>query len=191
VLLLTGFFWSAGPATLWIETGGSPREDFVIRPVKEFARLHSSRMVPMASLVASSERELTIPRFSAGWSFQGLLVSVFHPEFEYAWNRADKSLGGELKLPVIRPRAWSELLAAEEGVALRHVDAHLDRLLGSWVPAFAEGPPRAALRRYLPGLRRLVEHARWHTGDASFWSDEAAARAALAETLDLLEASMR
>lgn len=77
---------SIGPVHVRIQTGNVRYDDFVIQPVQEYGQLHSSKMVPMDTLVVASEEELTLPKFSAGWTFRTLLISAHHPEFVYAWT---------------------------------------------------------------------------------------------------------
>lgn len=79
LLFLAGCGFETGPVHLRIQTGGLRYDDFVIQPVQEYGRFHGSKMVRMPPLVVASEEDLVVPKFSAGWTFQALLVSAYHP----------------------------------------------------------------------------------------------------------------
>ena len=191
MLVLPGCSFSAGPANFHIETGGVRYDDFVIEPIQEYGRIHSSDMVVMDPLIVASEEEMTIPPFSTGWFFTTLLVQAFHPEFVYSWTGKADSSREDLILSPLRPRRWSEYLEEHEEVSMQVVGNHLDQLLTSYLPAFEPGEPRSRLRRYLPGLRELLGRARWLAGDARYWATEAAGRAALEQKLQALDALMQ
>jgi len=174
-----------------IETQGVRYDDFVIEPTQEYGRFHSSKMVSMDALVVASEEELTLPRFSVGWTFTTLLVSAYHPEFVYAWTGKARSAGGEMTLPPLSPQSWADYLEEHGGVSLRVVDGHLDRILLAYVPVFEPGDPRKRLRRYLPGLRALVSRASWQSRPSSHWPTEAKARADVEQKLGAISALMR
>ena len=57
----------------------------------------------------------------------------------------------------------------------------------AYVPVFEAGEPRQRLRRYLPGLRELIQNASWVPGDARRWDTEDEARADLEGTMQILE----
>ena len=174
---------SVGPLPLLIETGEVSREDFVIVPIQEYGRLHSSDMVPMKPMIVASGRELSIPRFTAGPTFTTLLVSVYHPEFVYTFT-GDSQSGGPITLLPVQPQTWDEYRAEHGNIPLRVVHAHLERLLLDYVPVFPEGEERARLRRYLPGLEELVGRAEWTRGDAGArWPAETDGRTALGDLL--------
>ena len=184
LVLLAGCEYLAGPVYLRIQTGGERFEDFVIEPVQEYGRIHSSEMVVMDGVVVASEEDLTLPEFSVGWTFTTLLVSAYHPEFVYAWTGQVDSTSDELILSPIRARRWEDLIEEYGEVSLSVVANHLDLLLTSYVPVFEAGEPRQRLRRYLPGLRELIQNASWVSGDARRWDTEDEARADLLETLE-------
>ncbi len=186
LVFLAGCEYLAGPVYLRIQTGGERFEDFVIEPVQEYGRIHSSEMVVMDGVVVASEEDLTLPEFSVGWTFTTLLVSAYHPEFVYAWTGQVDSSSDELILSPIRARRWEDIIEEHGEVSLSVVANHLDLLLTSYVPAFDAGEPRKRLRRYLPGLRELIQDASWISGDARRWDTEDEARADLLETLESL-----
>lgn len=191
LVFVTGCVFSAGPVHLRINTGGERYDDFVIEPVQEYARLHSSEMVRMDALVVASEEELTLPEFSTGWTFQTLLVSAYHPEFVYAWTGQAKTASGEMTLRPLEPQRWADFIEEHGEVGLRVVQNHLELLLASYVPAFEAGEPRKRLRRYLPGLRDLAQRARWLSKPSSRWRTEADARAEVEETLQAVSNMMQ
>lgn len=181
--IVTGCESSIGPVSLEIETGGVRHDDFVIVPIHEYGRLHGSKMLSMDALVVPSEEVLTLPEFSVGWTFTTLLVSVYHPEFVYAWTGKAKTPDGDMTMPRIRPKRLADHIEEHGGISLLAVEAHLDRLLLDYVPAFEAGEPRRRLRRYLPGLRELARRASWQSRPSSRWPTEADARRDLDETL--------
>jgi len=151
----------------------------------------ASVMVLMNALVVASEEELTLPKFSTGWTFTTLLVSAYHPEFLYDWTGKADSSSDELALSPLQPQRWVDYLDEHGEVSLFGVAGHLDHLLRSYVPAFEAGESRKRLRRYLPGLRKLVQRASWLSGDSRYWSTETEARADLQETLQTLSDLMQ
>jgi len=173
----TGCDSSIGPVHLRIQTGGVRYDDFVIQPTQEYGRLHSSKMVSRDALVVASEEELTLPKFSTGWTFTTLFVSAHHPEFLYAWTAEAKSASSEMTLRPLQPQRLVDYLEEHRGVSLRVVQNHLELLLVSYVPAVEAGESRKRLRRYLPGLRELVQRASWRSRPSSRWRTEADARA--------------
>lgn len=183
---LAGCEYLAGPVYLRIQTDGERFEDFVIEPVQEYGRIHSSEMVVMDGIVVGSEEDLTLPEFSVGWTFTTLLVSAYHPEFVYAWTGQADSSSDELILSPIRARRWEDIIEEHGEVSLNVVANHLELLLTSYVPTFDAGEPRKRLRRYLPGLRELIQNASWVSGDARHWDTEDEARTDLLETLETL-----
>lgn len=191
LVLVTGFFFSAGPAYLRIDTGGERYDDFVIEPVQEYARFHSSKMVRMETLVVASEEDLTIPEFATGWTFATLLVSAFHPEFLYAWTGKADSSSDALNLSPLRPKRWTDYLEEHGEVSLHVVANHLDLLLTSYVRTFEVGEPRRRLRRYIPGLRALVQKASWLSADSRYWRSEDEARADLERKIQSLSDMMQ
>ena len=190
VVVTSGCDSSIGPVHLQIQTGGVRYEDFVIEPTQEYGRIHGSKMVTMDAQVVASEQALVLSGFTAGWTFTALLVSVYHPEFIYAWTSQAKSPNGEIELPPLHPRKWSDYIDEHGEVSLRMVEAHLDRILLGYIPVFEPGESRRRLRRYLPGLRGLVEQASWKSKPSSHWVSEAEARADLHETLQAISESM-
>jgi hypothetical protein len=176
---------------LQIQTGGVRYDDFVIQPTQEYGRFHSSKMVSMDALVVASEEELTLPKFSAGWTFQTLFVSAYHPDFLYVWTAEAKSASSEMTLRPLQPQRWVDYLEEHGEVSLRVVQNHLELLLASYVPAFETRESRKRLRRYLPGLRELVQRASWLSRPSSRWRTEADARAEVQETLLLISKSMQ
>ncbi len=178
--------FSAGPAYLRIQTGGERFDDFVIEPVQEYGRIHSSEMVVMDGVVVASEEDLTLPEFPVGWTFTTLLVSAYHPEFVYAWTGQADSSSDELILSPLRPQRWTDYIEEHGEVSLSVVANQLHHLLIAYVPVFEAGEPRQRLRRYLPGLRELIRTASWVRGDARRWDTEDEARADLLETLETL-----
>lgn len=186
LLFLAGCEYSAGPAYLRIETGGERYDDFVLEPVQEYGRIHSSEMVVMDGVVVASEEDLTLPEFPVGWTFTTLLVSAYHPEFAYSWTGQVDSSSDELVLSPIRPQRWEDFLEEHGQVSLSVVWNQLEHLRISYVPVFESGEPRERLRRYLPGLRELIQEASWVPGDSRHWDNEAEARTDLEEMLQAL-----
>ena len=189
--VVSGCVFDAGPAELRIQTGGVRYDDFVIVPVQEYGRFHSSEMVLMDALVVPTEEDLTLPKFKAGWSFMTLLVSGYHPEFAYAWTGKADSSSKELILSPMRTRRWADYREEYGEVSLMVAGGHLDNLLLSYLPAFEPGEQRLHLRRYLAGLRELVESASWQSGDSRIWATEAEARADLQEKVQALSDLMQ
>ena len=58
-------------------------------------------------------------------------------------------------------------------------------------PAFEARESRKRLRRYLPGLRELVQRASWLSRPSSRWRTEADARAEVQETLQTISELMQ
>lgn len=191
LVFVTGCDFSAGPVHLRIQTGGERYDDFVIEPVKEFSRFHSSEMVRMDALVVASEEELTLAKFSTGWTFAALFVSAYHPEFVYVWTGEAKSASSEMTLRPLQPQRWVDYLEEHGEVSLMVVQNHLELMLVSYVPAFEAGESRKRLRRYLPGLRELVQRASWLSRPSSRWRTEADARAEVQETLKAISELMQ
>ena len=191
LVLVTGCDFEAGPAYLRIQTDGKRYDDFVIEPIQEYGRIHSSEMVVMNPLIVASEEELTLPKFSVGWTFSSLLVSAYHPEFVYAWTGKADSSSEELILSPLRPRRWAHYLEEYGEVSMEVVGGHLDHLLRSYVPTFEAGEARRRLRRYLPGLGELVQRASWLSGDSRVWATETEARADLQDKLQVLSGLMQ
>jgi hypothetical protein len=192
ILVITaGCDSSMGPVHLRIETGGIRYDDFVIVPIQEYGRFHGSKMVSMDALVVPSEEALTLPKFSTGWTFTTFLVSVYHPEFVYAWTGKAKTPGSEMTLNPLRPQRLIDYAEEHGGISLRMVEAHLDLILIDYVPAFEAGESRRKLRRHLPGLRELAGRASWQSRPSSRWPTEAAARADLEETLRAIANAMQ
>ena len=181
---------SIGPVHLRIQTGGVRCDNFVMEPVQEYGRLHGSRMVEMDPQVVASEEDLTLPEFSVGRTFTTLLVSAYHPEFVYVWAGEPKPSNGEMAM-ALQPQSWVDFLEEHRQVSLRRVESHLDLLQLKYVPVFEAGEPRERLRRYIPGLRALVESASWLSGDSGSWASEEDARADLQEKLQALLESMQ
>ncbi len=186
LVFLAGCEYLAGPAYLRIQTDGERFEDFVIEPVQEYGRMHSSEMVVMDGVVVGSEEDLTLPEFSVGWTFTTLLVSAYHPEFVYSWTGQADSSSEELILSPLQPQRWTDYIEQHGEVSLSVVANQLHHLLIAYVPVFEAGEPRQRLRRYLPGLRELIQNASWVPGDARRWDTEDEARADLLETLETL-----
>jgi hypothetical protein len=186
LVLLAGCDFSAGPAYLRIETGGERYDDFVLEPVQEYGRIHSSEMVVMDGVVVASEEDLTLPEFSVGWTFTTLLVSAYHPEFAYSWTGQADSSSDELILSPIRPQRWEDYLEEHGEVSLSVVWNQLEHLRISYVPVFEAGESRKHLQRYVPGLRELIQIASWVPADSRHWATEDEARADLAEMLQAL-----
>lgn len=191
LVFVTGCDFSAGPVHLRIDTGGERYDDFVIVPFQEYGRFHGSKMVLMDALIVASEEVLTLPEFSTGWTFQTLFVSTYHPEFVYAWTAEAKTASGEMTLRPIEPQRWAHYLEEHGEVGLNVIQNHLEQLLASYVPAFEAGEPRRRLRRYLPGLRDLVQRARWLSKPSSRWRTQADARAEVEETLQAISKLMQ
>jgi hypothetical protein len=191
LVAVTGCESSIGPVHLRIQTGGVRYDDFVIQPTQEYGRFHSSKMVSMDALIVSSEEELTLPKFSAGWTFQTLFVSAFHPEFTYVWTAEAKSASSEMTLRPLQPQRWVDYIEEQGEVSLRVVQIHLEQLLVSYVPAFEARESRKRLRRYLPGLRELVQRASWLSRPSRRWRTEADARAEVQETLQTISELMQ
>lgn len=191
IVTLAGCNFSAGPAYFRIDTGGARHDDFVIEPIQEYGRIHSSDMVVMDPLIVASEKDLTLPPFATDWFFSTLLVQAFHPEYVYSWTGKADSSSDELILSPLRPRRWSDYLEEHGEVSMQVVGNHLDLLLTHYVPAFEPGEPRNKLRRYLRGLRELVGQAQWLAGDSRYWATEAAGRAALEQKLQALDELMQ
>lgn len=191
LFLVTGCDFSAGPVHLRIQTGGERYDDFVIEPVKEYSRFHSSEMVRMDALVVASEEELTLAKFSTGWTFAALFVSAHHPEFLYVWTGEAKSASSEMTLRPLQPQRWVDYLEEHGEVSLMVLQNHLELMLVSYVPAFETGEPRKRLRRYLPGLRELAQRASWLSRPSSRWRTEADARAEVQETLKAISELMQ
>jgi hypothetical protein len=191
LVVATGCDSSIGPVHLQIQTGGVRFDDFVIEPTQEYGRIHGSKMVSMDALVVASEEELTLPTFSTGWTFTTLLVSAYHPEFLYVWTGEAKTAFGEMTLPPLKPQRLVDYLEEHGKISLRMVEAHLDRILLSYVPVFESAESRKRLRRYLPSLRDLVQRASWQSRPSSHWATEADARADLQETLRAISESMQ
>jgi len=186
LVLAAGCDFSAGPAYLRIETGGERYDDFVLEPVQEYGRIHSSEMVVMDGVVVASEEDLILPEFPVGWTFTTLLVSAYHPEFAYSWTGQADSSSDELVLSPIRPQRWEDYLEEHGEVSLSVVWNHLELLRISYVPAFESGEPRKRLKRYVPGLRELIQKASWVAADSRYWAAEDEARADLEEMLQAL-----
>jgi hypothetical protein len=191
LVFVTGCVFEAGPAYLRIQTDGKRYDDFVIEPIQEYGRIHSSEMIVMDALIVASEEELTLPKFSAGWTFSSLLVSAYHPEFVYAWTGKADSSSDELLLSPLRPRRWADYREEYGEVSMQVVAGHLDNLLRSYVPTFEAGESRKRLQRYLPGLGELVKSASWLSGDSRGWATEAEARADLQDKLQALSELMQ
>jgi len=190
LVFLAGCDFSAGPAYLRIETGGERYDDFVLEPVQEYGRIHSSEMVVMDGVVVASEEDLTLPEFPVGWTFTTLLVSAYHPEFAYSWTGQVDSSSDELILSPIRPQHWDDFFEEHGQVSLSVVWNHLEHMRISYVPAFDTGEPRKRLQRYLPGLRGLIQNASWVSGDSRLWATEDEARAGLEDMLKALAEMM-
>jgi hypothetical protein len=186
LVLVAGCDFSAGPAYLRIETGGERIDDFVLEPVQEYGRIHSSEMVVMDGVVVASEEDLTLPEFSVGWTFSTLLVSAYHPEFAYSWTGQADSSSDELILSPIRPQRWEDYLEEHGEVSLSVVWNQLEHLRISYVPVFEAGESRKHLQRYVPGLRELIQIASWVPADSRRWATEDEARAELEEMLQAL-----
>ena len=104
LVFVPGCVFEAGPAHLRIQSGGVRYDDFVIEPIQEYSRLHSSEMVRLDALAVASEEELTLPKFSTGRTFTSLLVSAYHPEFFCtATGKADSS-SVQLTLSQLHPQ---------------------------------------------------------------------------------------
>ena len=191
MLLCAGCDFTAGPAWFRIETGGVRYDDFVIEPIQEYGRIHSSDMVVMEPIIVSSETDLTIPPFETDWFFTTLLVHAFHPEFQYSWTGREDSSSDDLILSPLWPTRWSDYLAEHGEIRMEVLGNHLDQLLTAYVPAFDPGEPRARHRRYLHGLHLLREHAKWTDSDVRYWATEAAARADMERKLQDLEELMQ
>jgi len=189
-IFVAGCDFSAGPVYLRIETGGELYDDFVLEPVQEYGRIHSSEMVVMDGVVVASEEDLTLPEFPVGWTFTTLLVSAYHPEFAYSWTGQVDSSSDELILSPIRPQRWEDFLEEHGQVSFNVVWNHLEHMRISYVPAFDTGEPRKRLQRYLPGLRELIQNASWVSGDSRLWATEDEARAGLEEMLQALAEMM-
>ncbi len=82
-----------------------------------------------------------------------------------------------MTLRPLQPQRLVDYLEEHRGVSLRVVQNHLELLLVSYVPALEAGESRKRLRRYLPGLRELVQRASWRSRPSSRWRTEADARA--------------
>jgi hypothetical protein len=188
---VTGCVFEAGPAHLRIQTDGKRYDDFVIEPIQEYGRIHSSEMIVMDALIVASEEELTLPKFSTGWTFTSLLVSAYHPEFVYAWTGKADSSSDELMLSPMRPRRWADYLEEYGEVSMEVVGGHLDNLLRSYVPTFEAGESRKRLRHYLRGLGELVQRASWLSGDSRLWATETEARADMQYKLQALSDLMQ
>lgn len=182
---------TAGPAYLRIETGGVRYDDFVIEPVQEYGRIHSSKMVKMPGIVVASEEDIVIPRFATGPLFSTLLVSVYHPEFMYDWTGRTDSNSDQLLMSPVRPRLWSEFIEQEGPPNMERVWNHLELMSCCYVRAFDPGGPRQRLQRYLPVLTEIVAKSKWQSGDSSRWSSEEAARAQLEAQLEALAEMLR
>lgn len=191
LVFAAGCDFSAGPVHLRIQTGGVRYDDFVIQPFKEYSRFHSSKMVLMEALVVASEEELTLPKFSTGWTFATLFVSAYHPEFVYVWTAEAKSASSEMTLRPLQPQKWVDYLKEHREVSLMVVQNHLELILASYVPAFETGESRKRLRRYLPGLRELAQSASWLSRPSSRWRTEADARAEVHKTLEAISELMQ
>jgi hypothetical protein len=191
LVFVSGCDFSAGPVHLQILTGGVRYDDFVIQPMQEYARFHSSKMVLMDALIVASEEQLTLPKFSVGWTFQVLGVSVHHPEFLSTWTGESKSPNREMTLRPLQPQRWVDYLKEHGEVGLHVVENHLQVMLLSYVPVFEAGESRKRLRRYLPGLRELVQRASWLSRPSSRWPTEADARAEVQETLQAISELIR
>lgn len=191
VAVLCGCDLAAGPAYLRIETGGIRYDDFVIEPVQEYGRIHSSEMVKMAGIVVASEEDIVIPRFTIGPLFSTLLVSVYHPEFLYDWTGQMDSNSDELVMSPVRPRLWRDYIENEGAPSMQRAWNHLELMSCCYVPAFDEGAARQRLRRYLPGLREIVANSTWQSGDPSLWPSEDAARADLDARLEAIAAMLQ
>lgn len=181
---------SIGPVHLEIDTGGVRYDDFVIEPVQEYGGFHGSKMVSMDAMVVASEEALSLAEFRVGWTFTTLLVSAYHPEFTYVWTGQAKTRRSEMMLPALKPQKWSDYRDEHGEVSLRMVEAHLDRILLSYIPAFEPGERRRRLRRYLPGLHELADRATWQSRPSSHWANEAEARADLHATLQKISDSL-
>ena len=186
LMLLTGCEYSAGPAYLRIETGGERYDDFVLEPVQEYGRIHSSEMVVMDGVIVASEEDLTLPEFPVGWTFSTLLVSAYHPEFAYSWTGQADSSSDELILSPIRPQHWEDFLEERGEVSFSVIWNHLEHMRISYVPAFDTGEARERLQRYVPGLLELIQKASWVSGDSRRWATEDEARANLEEMLQAI-----
>lgn len=189
--VLSGCDFTAGPAYLRIETGGVRYEDFVVEPVQEYGRIHSSKMVKMPGIVVASEEDIVIPRFSTGPLFSTLLVSVYHPEFMYDWTGQADSNSDELLMTPAQPRLWSDYIEKEGPPHMERVWNHLELISCCYVPAFDPGGPRQRLQRYLPVLTEIVARSKWQPGDSSRWPNEQAARAQLEAQLEALAGMLR
>jgi len=186
LLLVVGC--TAGPVHLRIDTGGKRYQDFVVRPATRHGFLESSRTEWLEPIVVASEEELTLPRFDRGPTVSTYGVWVYHPEFATEYTGAEPQ--GEMRLPPVRPRPWSEIAAEEGPLTYSRVAQHLSEMNEGWLPAFPL-ERRAGLARYLPGLRELAEGARMGSGDASRFETERAARGHLERQIESLAGEIR
>lgn len=186
VLLLAGC--SAGPVHMRIDTGGQRFDDFVIRPALRHGFIERARTEWLNARVVSSEEALTLPRFGSGPSVSTFAVWVHHPLFATVYTGQEP--GDEMRLPPVRPRAWSDIVDAEGPLTFSRVSQHLSELNEGWLPAFDESR-RAAPRVYVAGLEELVHGAQMGSGDWSRFESEAAARAHIESQLDRLMDKMR
>ena len=108
-----------------------------------------------------------------------------NPEAVGASSQADSS-SEELILSPLQPQRWTDYIEQHGEVSLSVVANQLHHLQIAYVPVFEAGEPRQRLRRYLPGLRELIQNASWVSGDARHWDTEDEARADLLETLETL-----
>ncbi len=176
---------NAGPAQLYIQTGGRIVEDFVIQPAAKFSTLHGGYADIKARRIVAAGELIELP-LSDDYTenLTSFSVDATHPAYRFEWTAASlPSRGGPFSLPTIEATLWADYLMEHEIVDYTTVIDHLQRIYENWLPAIGAGGGER-IGQYIPELENLVSHAQMTEKDKSFFANEKEAQTTMLQLLE-------